>query len=270
MTEINNDSLNTTMNNYILITGASTGIGYELAKVAAKDGFNLIIIARNQAKLEQVKAEIEKEFPVKVEVIAADLSVRQSPKKIFDTVEKNQWPVEVLINNAGFANNGRFDQIDWQKEQDQIQVNVATLVEMCHLFIPKMIANKSGKILNVASIAGFLPGPFMATYYATKAFVKSFSIALNQELKDQGVSVSVLCPGPTKTEFFTRAKFNPEAPMMTAQKVAQIGWRGLFKNKAVIVAGVFNTILVSIVAHLPQTFLAWATTGFNKGVPMKK
>jgi uncharacterized protein len=258
------------MNNYALITGASTGIGYELAKVAASDGFNLIIIARNQTKLERVKTQIEKEFSVKVQVIASDLGDKQSPKKIFDTVEKNGWPVEVLINNAGFANNGRFDEIDWQKEQDQIQVNVATLVEMCHLFIPKMIQNKTGKILNIASIAGYLPGPFMATYYATKSFVKSFSIALNQELKDQGVSVSVLCPGPTKTEFFTRAKFTPEAPMMSAQKVAEIGWKGLFKNKAVIVPGVVNSILVAVVGHLPQTFLAWATTGFNKGIPAGK
>ncbi|MEI6729256.1 MAG: SDR family oxidoreductase [bacterium] len=258
------------MNNYVLITGASTGIGYELAKVAAKDGFNLIIIARNQSKLEEAKTEIEKEFSVKVQVITADLSDPQSSKNIFDIVEKNQWQVDVLINNAGFANNGRFDQIDWQKEANQIQVNVATLVEMCHLFIPKMIQNKTGKILNVASIAGYLPGPFMATYYATKAFVKSFSIAINEELKDQGVSVSVLCPGPTKTEFFTRAKFNPEAPMMTAQKVAQIGWSGLLKEKPVIVAGVLNSILVAIVAHLPQTFLAWATTGFNKGIPVGK
>jgi short-subunit dehydrogenase len=256
-------------NNYALITGASTGIGYALAKVAAKNNFNLIIVARNKAKLEEVKAEIEEEFKVKVEVIAADLADPKSPKHIFDEVQRLDLKIQVLVNNAGFGSNGRFDLLPWENERDQLQVNVSSLMEMCHLFTPKLIEIGNGKILNVASIAGFIPGPYMATYYSTKAFVKSFSIALKEELKETGVSVSVLCPGATKSDFFERAKFavemsKKENAMMSAESVAEIGWSGLFKGKTVIISGLSNLIIISIVKHLPETLLAKGIQFFNK------
>jgi len=142
-------------------------------------------------------------------------------------------------------------------------------MEMCHLFTPKLIEVGNGKILNVGSIAGFIPGPFMATYYSSKAFVKSFSIALKEELKETGVSVSVLCPGATKSDFFERAKFaqemaKKENAMMSAASVAEIGWSGLFKGKTVIISGLSNLIIISIVKHLPETWLAKGTQFFNK------
>jgi len=257
------------MRNYALITGASTGIGYALAKVAAKNNFNLIIIARNESKLEKVKAEIEEEYKVKVEVIVADLADSKSPKLIFDKVQEMGLTVQVLVNNAGFGSNGRFDLLPWQNEKDMVQVNITSLMEMCHLFTPKLIEVGNGKILNVASIAGFLPGPFMATYYSSKAFVKSFSVALKEELKDTGVSVSVLCPGATKSEFFERAKFavqmsRQENAMMSAESVAEIGWSGLFKGKTVIISGIPNLIAITISKYLPETWLAKLTPVFNK------
>jgi uncharacterized protein len=256
------------MNNYALITGASTGIGYELAKVAASNKYNLILVARNLQKLEEVKTEIENKFGVNVEVISADLANSKSPKQIFDLVEKQNLKVEVLINNAGFGSNGRFDKLDLQNEMDELQVNVASSMQMCHLFIPKLIQVGNGKIMNVGSIAGFAAGPYMATYYATKAFVKSFSVALNEELKGTGVTVSVLCPGATKSEFFKRAKFAQQMSssklMMSAEQVAQIGWKDMVKGKPITISGLSNLIIISIAKHLPETLLAKGMAYFNK------
>ncbi len=256
------------MNKYVLITGASTGIGYELSRVAASNKYNLILVARNLSKLEQLKLEIEKKFGVNVEIISSDLSFKQSPKEIYNLVKRNNWPVEILINNAGFGSNGRFDTLDFQNEMDELQVNVASLMEMCHLFIPDLIKMGNGKIMNVGSIAGFAPGPYMATYYSTKAFVKSFSMALNEELKDVGVTVSVLCPGATKSEFFNRAKFaqhmSSSKMMMSAEKVAQIGWKDMMKGKAITISGISNLITISLIKHLPETFLAKIMKTFNQ------
>lgn len=258
------------MNNYALITGASSGIGYELAKIAASNKYNLILVARSEDKLKSIKTDFEEEFKINVEVMAFDLSNSSSPKQIWEEVNAKKLSVEILINNAGFGSNGRFDKLDWQNEKDQVQVNVLALMEMCHLFTPNLIKTGNGKIMNVGSIAGFIPGPFMATYYSTKAFVKSFSIALSEELSSEGIKVSALCPGATKTEFFERAKFATEPSkqnsrmLMTAQKVAEIGWHGLFKGKKVVITGLSNSIIIGLTKFVPISILSKASAAFSK------
>lgn len=258
------------MNNYALITGASTGIGYELSRIAAENKYNLILIARNKTKLEEIKKDFEEKYKIQVEVIALDLSDINSPKQIWDTVSKNNWPVQILINNAGFANNGEFEKLEWENERQQLQVNVGSLMELCHRFIPNLIATRQGRIMNVSSVASFIPGPYMATYYASKAFVKSFSIALSAELEDKGITVSTLCPGATDTGFFERAKFAAEATkkhsnlMMTAAEVAQTGWNQMFKGKRVIVTGIPNKIAVVFSKFIPDYLLTKGTKFFNK------
>ncbi|MDV6235195.1 SDR family oxidoreductase [Leptospira ellisii] len=242
-----------------IITGGTVGIGYELSKLIAADGYDLILVARNEKTLKSVKKEIESSYRVQVETLSADLSDPKAPKKIFDFAKKSKAVVEILVNNAGFGTSGRYDRMDLEKEMDMIQVNVTALAELTHRFLQGMVERKSGKILNVASTSSFQPGPNMANYYAGKAYVLSFSEAVYEDVKDDGVTVTVLCPGPTKTEFFERADItkskllnNPLAPMMSAQSVAKIGYDALKKGKPVVIAGIFNWLLAQSVRFTPR------------------
>src|SRR5437763_5216148 len=188
-----------------LITGASSGIGLDLAKLFAQGGHDLVLVARNEEGLRAVAADCEKSG-VKADVLAKDLSNAKAAQEIFDELSARQVAVDVLVNNAGFGSHGPFVQTDLNHEVGMIQVNIVALIQLTRLFLPEMIQRKSGKIMNVASMAGFVAGPYMSVYYATKAFVLSHSIALAQEVKGSGVIVSALCPGPTKTDFQRRAK----------------------------------------------------------------
>ncbi|XDD49002.1 SDR family NAD(P)-dependent oxidoreductase [Leptospira sp. WS92.C1] len=242
-----------------IITGGTVGIGYELSKLIAADGYDLILIARNEKTLKAVKKEIESAYKVKVDILSLDLADSKTPKKIFDFVKKSKTIVEVLVNNAGFGTNGRFDRMDLKKEIAMIQVNVTALVELTHLFLQGMVERKNGKILNVASTSAFQPGPNMSNYYATKAYVLSFSEAIYEEVKKDGVTVTALCPGPTKTEFFERAEItqskllnNPMTPILSAKTVAEIGYDALKKGKAVVVSGLLNRILAQSVRITPR------------------
>lgn len=247
------------MKEYALITGASGGIGLELAREIAADGWNLILVARDSKKLEKAKKSLTKEFGVKVETLSADLSKPGSASQLYKNLKKSKHTVSLLVNNAGFGLNGRFHESDLKKELDMIRLNVESLVELTHLFSQEMVKKGQGKILNVASTAGFQPGPQMANYYATKAYVLSFSEAISEELKPSGVTVSCLCPGPTSTEFFKRANMEKanlaksgSLLVMDASSVAKIAYKGLQKGKAVIIPGVSNKIMAQSVRISPR------------------
>lgn len=253
----------------VLITGASFGIGYELAKIFAKEKYNLILVARNLERLNQIKDELQNS-DIKILTIQKDLSQPNSAKELFDEINKNNFEIDILINNAGFGLLGPFAELDLQTQLDMIQLNITSLVQLTHLILPQMIKRKSGKIMNVASTAAFQPGPNMAVYYATKAFVLSFSEALSAELKSSGITVTALCPGPTKTEFQKRARMeniNLERskliPYMTAEKVAQIGFDGLMKGKRVVIPGLLNKVGTKLVKIFPKSFVLAVLKKFN-------
>lgn len=233
-----------------LITGASGGIGLELASIHASKGDNLVLVARSGEKLEEIKAELEQKYKVKVHFLVLDLSLRTAPKKVFDEVTRHKITVDYLINNAGFGDFGLFSECDWDKQEKMINLNIMALAHLTKLFIPGMISRGGGKIMNVASLAAFTPGPTMSIYFATKAFVLSFSEALNNELKDNGITVTALCPGSTESKFHEVALGDPKLVkdriMMSAKEVADIGYKGMMKGKPVVIPGFKNAFLVFV------------------------
>ena len=188
-----------------LVTGASVGIGRDLAIVLAENKHDLVLTARNEAQLSQLAEEVKQKHGVRAEVIVQDLAKPQAAGAIFDEVTRRGIAIDILINNAGFGGHGRFDQENLDRILDLLQVNIVALTHLTRLFLPGMIERKSGRIMNLASVASYLPGPYMAIYFASKAYVLSFSEAINAELKRTGVTVTAVCPGPTKTEFGKRA-----------------------------------------------------------------
>jgi len=232
----------------VLITGASSGIGLELARIFAANNFNLILVARREKRLREIAGELS-EYNLSVEIITSDLSDLNASDQLFEEVKKRNLSVDILVNNAGFGLEGHFPETNWNQESEMIRLNIFTLTGLTKHFSRQMIERGKGRILNVASTAAFLPGPYMSVYYATKAYVSSFSRALAYELKDQNISVSVLCPGPTTTEFQDRAGvadtalFNGKRlPISTAKQVAEAGFKGLMRGKTVIIPGVINKI----------------------------
>ncbi len=240
----------------VLITGATTGIGYELARLFAMNGYNLVIIARNRAQLERLQKQWENEFSVKIHVIVKDLSKQSAIEEIMDSLEEHNIDIDILINNAGFGLFGPFIETPIEQELEMIQVNIVALTYLTKCLIPKMLRKKRGKILNVASIAAFQSGPLMSVYYATKAYVLSFSEALTNELAEHGILVSVLCPGPTHTQFEKRANLEQsklfQRNVMNPEEVAKIAFRQFMKGKTMIVPGATNWILVRSTRLLPR------------------
>lgn len=249
-----------------LITGASSGIGRELAKLFAADKFNLILVARNEARLNQLAAELRAQHGIEVRVIAKDLSAPTAPPELFDTLRDT--PISILVNNAGIGWHGAFAQTELQQSLDIMRLNMDALVTLTHLFMQPMLARRAGKILNVASTAAFQPGPMVNVYYASKAFVHSFSYALAEELRDTGVSVTTLCPGTTHTEFFARGNFGPvrAAFTMDARTVAVAGYRGLMRGKRVVIPGVINKIASAFAKRLPVRWTTAIVRRIHKGV----
>ncbi|MEA5465753.1 SDR family NAD(P)-dependent oxidoreductase [Leptothoe sp. PORK10 BA2] len=241
-----------------LITGASGGIGYELAKVFATHAYDLILVARSTDKLQQIQSELTQSHPGQVHIFSYDLSQPASPLALFEQVQQQGLTVDVLVNNAGFGDYGPLAECDWDKHSALLQLNMVTLTHLTRLFLPPMLERGSGKVLNVASTAAFQPGPFMAAYYASKAYVMSFTEALAHEVDGTGITATVLCPGPTRgTDFQARAKlgeveFFKQLKLPDAAAVAQFGYDALERNQVVAVHGVLNRLLVFTNRIMPR------------------
>ncbi len=242
-----------------LITGASAGIGLELSKLFAADRYDLILLARREDKLLHIKKELEQRFSIQVHLIIKDLSLPQSANEVFTAVQEQGLHVDYLVNNAGFGHLGKFTETDLDVFQRMMQLNMVSLTELTHLFLPEIQERKRGGIMNVASTAGFMPGPLMAVYYASKAYVLSFSQALSNELKGTGITVNSLCPGATDTEFAETAEMdnsyifnNPFATVMDAATVARLGYEDLMKGKSLTVTGGMNKLMVQSLRVAPR------------------
>ena len=252
----------------VLITGASSGIGLELARCFAADKSNLILVARTRAALENLADELRDEHNISVHVLCADLVKTESPAQIFYELKGRGITVDVLVNNAGFGLHGSFVNLPLRRQLEMIQVNIAALVELTGLFLPGMIKRNGGGILNVGSVAGFVPGPQMAVYYATKAFVMSFSEALHEELRPTEVAVTDLCPGPTESNFSQVARSHhvreAQAKKMSAVEVARIGHADFRRGKMFSVPGASNKFMSIAPRLLPRTFVRRAVGRYNK------
>jgi len=224
-----------------LVTGASAGLGVEFARQLSRRGYALVLAARRKDRLEELARELGN-----ARAAAIDLSNKDATAKLLADVAANGEVIDLLVNNAGFGLVGSFAELDAKRERQMIDLNVGTLTDLCRAVAPGMIARKSGAIINVASTAAFQPGPYMAVYFATKAYVLSFTEALHEELKDRGIKVSCLCPGPTRTEFGEVAGFGGNAAFdrfaMDAAAVVETGLKGLDKNSAVVIPGLVNKI----------------------------
>ena len=237
----------------VLITGASSGIGREFSKLFTEKGYNLVITARREDRL----ALIKNMYPDNnIETIVCDLSSETGAGDLYSEIKKRNIKIDILVNNAGLGLFGEFFETDIEKEKKIIDLNVKALVELSKYFLQEMLERNSGKILNVASIAAFQPGPYMSVYYASKSFVLSFSEAVRNEVRKTGVNISVLCPGPVETEFeksseLTKSKLFSTLKPVTAKEVAEAGYKGLMKNRAVIIPGFLNRIAVTAGTLIP-------------------
>jgi short-subunit dehydrogenase len=241
-----------------LITGASSGIGYELAKLMANKGYHLVLIARNTKPLEEIANSMKGK--INVLVIGKDLSEEKAPQEIFDELQKKNITVDILVNNAGFGDFGKFAETDWKKEKMMIDLNVRSLSEMTKLFLPAMVKRKSGRIMNLASTASFQPGPLMAVYYATKAYVLFFTEAIAEELKGSGVTVTALCPGPTRSGFQAAAslensKLVKDRKLPTAKEVAEYGYKAMLRGKVVAIHGFMNRMMAMSPRFSPRALV---------------
>ena len=226
-----------------LITGASSGIGKELARIHAENGGDLVIVARRQEQLDALKEELEKQHSVRVTVIAKDLGRPEAAQEIFEEVTAAGIEVEYLINNAGFGGHGKFHEREWEQDLAMIQLNVVALTALCRLFLPEMVKRNRGRILNVSSTASFMPGPLQAVYFATKAFVTFLSNAVAEELHDKKVTVTALLPGATETEFAQTSGMDKTglfAKTVSARSVAEDGYEGMMRGKLNVVSGVLQ------------------------------
>lgn len=240
----------------VLITGASGGIGYELAKFFARDRHNLVLVARSADKLAQVATELQA-YGVKVKTIALDLAASPVPKFLFDQLQREGITIEILINNAGFGAFGEFAEMPEEEILGQIALNITALTELTRLFLPTMIARRTGRVMNVASTAAFQPGPLMAVYYASKAYVLSFSEAIANEVRGSGVTVTCFCPGATHTGFAHRSgtensRLFKQFGVMSAEKVARDGYRALMGGRTVAISGVHNWVVVQSARFAPR------------------
>jgi uncharacterized protein len=256
------------MNKLALITGASSGIGFELAKVMAQNGHDLILVSRSQKNLEEIAIQLRKQHTVKVHVVPFDLSQPHSGEGLFNALRKFNDEIEILVNNAGFGDSGALIEQNLSRIHEMMTLNMGSLTELSRLYGAKFAELKRGAILNVASTAAFQPGPFMAVYFATKAYVLSFTEALREELKSHNVQVSALCPGPTSTNFIDRARvsklrFFNGATVMTADEVARLAYIGMQKDQGIIVTGWLNYASTLASKLSPRAVTRWVVKGMT-------
>ena len=228
------------MRKIALITGASSGIGKELARIHAEQGGDLVIVARSEGKLNQLKEELESTTSAKVTVIGKDLTLTDAAQEVYQEVKKAGIEVDYLINNAGFGGQGKFHERAWEEDLAMINLNIVALTALTRFFLPDFVQRNSGKILNVSSTASLLPGPLQAVYYATKAYVTSFSNAIDEELHDKNISVTALLPGATETEFAKVSGMDKTELFnntFSAREVAQAGYDGMVEGKLNVMAG---------------------------------
>ncbi|ABA21195.1 Short-chain dehydrogenase/reductase SDR [Trichormus variabilis ATCC 29413] len=249
--------MNKTHKQTALITGAASGIGYELVCIFAENGYNLVLVDRTKEKLEEIATKFQDKFGIYVKPIVRDLSKTTSPEEIFQELEQANIKVDVLVNNAGFGTYGLFNDTNLADELEMLQVNLVCTTHLTKLFLKNMVQQGEGKILNVSSAAAFQPGPLMAVYFATKAYVLSFSEALANELDGTGVTVTVLCPGTTQSAFHQRtgmadSKLVKGKRMMDAATVADIGYRGLMQGKTIVIPGLINKIMAKSIRFIPR------------------
>ncbi len=246
------------MKRTVLITGGSSGIGYELAKVFGRNNYELVLIAKDKEKLEKAANELKSTGYI-LQTIAKDLSEPNSPSEIYGLLQKEKITVDVLVNNAGFATYGAFSETNLDKELSELQVNIVSLTHLTKLFLRKMLEKGHGRILNVASTAAFVPGPLMSVYYASKAYVLSFSEALNSELENTDVHVTALCPGPTDTGFAATGGLQDsglfQGKNMSAEFVAEKAFEGLMKNKSIVIPGFKDKLMVEALRFAPRNVI---------------
>lgn len=253
-----------------LVTGGNTGIGLELSRLFAADGYDLILVARDEKRLAEAKAELESKYANKVDTLALDLSDSDAPAELAAALGSRMGELQALVNNAGFGLSGAFSETKLETELAMISVNISALVHLTKLAVPGMIARKKGYILNVGSTAGFQPGPFMAIYYASKAFVNSFTTALNAELDGTGVNVSCLCPGPVETNFGARAGndasklFKQRVAIVSPPDVAKAGYDALMSNKPFVVPGAFNKLAIGSLRIIPRSIITSMVKNLNR------
>lgn len=257
------------MNDYVLITGASGGIGLHFAEKFAENGYNLILVARSKNKLDSLKQELESNYSVNVNIYALDLTSNNAIQELYDYVKRKSLIVGVLVNNAGFGDRNAFLDSDWQKQKNLIDLNISALVEMTYLFGNDMKKRKRGKIINLSSVAAFSAGPYMSLYYASKSFVLSFSEALSEELKGSGVTVTALCPGPTSTDFEKNANMDQSVMFSqfktsSAKDVANAGFNAAMKGRAIKYYGVITYLFNIITRCFPRRTGRYLAKKMNK------
>lgn len=251
----------TTNKQTALITGGTSGIGYELAKLFAKDGYNLVLVARNEVELQRVASKLRSEFQAEVETISRDLFDPENAFEVYNEIGRKTIRIDVLVNDAGQGYYGEFVNSDLDKELAMIHLNISSLVILTKKFLREMVARNSGKILNLSSIASKVPGPFQSVYHGTKAFVQSFTEAVRDEVKDKGVTVTALLPGATATDFFNKAgmeeaKIVKEGKLDDPAKVARDGYEALMKGDDMVVSGFMNKVQVAMGNILPDSVVA--------------
>ena len=245
------------MKNTALITGASKGIGLELAEVMASKGISLVLVARSGEILDKIKTALKEKYHVSVHIIVKDLSISRSAKEVYDEIKALRIEINYLINNAGFGDYGLFSDNAWERYHKMIYLNVTTLTEFCHLYLSDWKQRGSGKILNVASTAAFQPGPKMAVYFATKAYVLNFSESIGYEVRNEGITVTALCPGPTETHFVDESHMRASdlignVNIASAKEVARVGYEAMIKGEPVIIHGFMNRMVTFFERFLPR------------------
>ena len=235
-----------------LMTGASSGIGAEFAKIFAREGYDLVLVSRTAERLEELKQQLENQHGIRVSALAVDLSEKNAARLVYDRVFEKSISIDVLVNNAGLGLHGPFFSEDVKREEEMMMVNMVALTQLTRLFLPPMLARNEGKILNVASIASFVPGPRMAVYFATKAYVLSFSESIADELRGTSLSVTTLCPGPTRTSFFKNTSREFFKKYDDPARVAECGYQSLIRGERIAVPDKKYEFLFFVARFLPR------------------